>query len=331
MNRQAKIKGPLATQGNVNNVNWRANIIIVLAVIIIILLLFLIWPWVVGNNLENSIEGEICPPSTSILCDDFNPCTLDLITPICGNITNNGGGTSCQSFQCQNIPLSNGSCCSAEDVCYYDDPNKACVFGTCKSPDPTLCKGYCIGDDASTCPPLPFNIDTNVTTPIVSCMYNSCVTLFQFNSPIAVATSILDTSDATDITNLNIEACLESSCVVGRNGFLPFPEVQSICIFKWKCAPYIKIETFLKKRTNEEDKYNNDDDDDDKNQKNIFKFPIYGVDYNFYKKINNKINKMINNDKYPNFYNINRTNKNEIVDFKLNNIYKFTKKSIVSN
>jgi len=333
MNRekQAKIKGPLATQRNVNNVNLRTNIILVIEIIIIILSILLMWPWANINNTTNNIELNICPASTSILCDDFNPCTLDLIIPICGNITNNGGGTSCQSFQCQNIPLANGSCCSAGDVCYYDDPNKACVFGTCKSPDPTLCKGYCVGDDASTCPPLPFNINTNITIPTVTCLFNSCVTMFQFVSPIADATSILDTSVAAGITNLNIEACLESTCAINLDFGNPFPFINSVCIFKWKCAPYIDLLLFEKKRgllNYEEEKESN----------NKFKFPIHGgvTDYQFYNKINNKINKIIDNmgtsnHKYHNLYNNNNNNNSSNItrnfDFKLNTIYKLPTKS----
>jgi hypothetical protein len=328
-----KVKGPLATTGNVNSVNRRADVIIVLAIVIIILLFFLIWPWVVGRNTTNSIEGDLCPSTTSVLCTDFNPCTLDLITPICGNITNNGGGTSCQSFQCQNIPLANGSCCNGEDVCYFDDPNKACVFGTCKSPDPTLCKGYCIGNDSSNCPPLPFNINANLTTlvpPVTSCLYSSCVTLFQFHSPIADPNSLLDKSDSTNITNLDIEACLEATCNSQLDELNPPPPfITSFCVFKWKCAPYINVEVFEKKR------YINDEREGE-DEKNLIQLPIQGVtDYKFYKKINKELNRirlnMINDEQYRHIYNNNNYTNTNRKSFKFNSKnYKFPFQSVVS-
>lgn len=269
---------PLATGGNVARINRKLNWIIILAIVIIILLLlWWYWPWAIKSNINQS-NDLICPQYESILCFDADPCTLDLISDICGNVTNNGGGSSCTSKQCKNVPLADGACCNAQDYCYYPDDTKTCIDGTCRSSNASLCKGFCNGTNA-TCPPLPLTINPNNT--ITECIFNSCTTISLITAPVVNPYELIDTSNG-NITNLNIESCLTATCVRDTN----FDPVASVCFFNWACAPYLGINGPGKKRVIFDE------------NETIIKFPIIGqIDRN-YKLINNELNDVLSSLKH---------------------------------
>ena len=77
-------------------------------------------------------------------CNDYNPCTTNLLLP---------------DGSCAHRPMSNGTDCTAEDVCYRDsrherdedeerdsDRAKFCCDGTCVSRSPHSCRGHCRED-----------------------------------------------------------------------------------------------------------------------------------------------------------------------------------------
>jgi len=230
---------PTATQSNVSRVRTKSTFIIILGIIIIILLLIHFGLYVINNNNLNNIQNQLCIQQQSGRCNDFNPCTIDYIENICGNIS--GIGESCQSFQCVNVPLANGSCCNMDDFCYLNDPNKACVFGSCKSPDPTLCKGYC--NINSDCEIIPLNIITD--NYFTTCEFNSCVTtVLNALAFIPNPMSLLNATD--DFTNREIASCLQATCTA--NAF----DQDSICIYTYTCAPFLNV-TNKKKRFDEEE------------------------------------------------------------------------------
>jgi len=224
------------------NILTNTVIIIILCIIIIILSAICMGFGIATNNEVNGIDNRLCTTTESLACTDFNPCTRDIIQPI-----NCGGGSlsgpdSCASFECTNVPLANGSCCNQYDFCYYDDPGKTCLFGTCQSSDPTLCKGYCNEPEDCLVPiPLTVNVDAIDT----DCVFHSCVTIVTVATyPITNPFSLINTSNG-NLTALNISGCLMANCVSD------FLDDFTVCLYQWKCGPYVGLENEKKKKKRE--------------------------------------------------------------------------------
>lgn len=183
----------------------------------------------------HQIKQKSCSDTESSLCYRGNPCELALITYIgCDDcLTCRAPGSTCDKFKCEYYPLANGSCCNKNDYCYTDDPNKACVFGDCKSTDITKCKGYCNStdyDENYPCPQIPLVLSGGEEV-VSFCLYNSCVTqvvleAVYLDNPF----DLIDTTNTSNLTGSNMKNCLLGSC--------EFTEFGSVCVFTWKCAPY---------------------------------------------------------------------------------------------
>jgi hypothetical protein len=140
----------------------------------------------------------------------------------------------CPKDLCIHEPMINGSCCNKYDYCYYDDPCKKCVFGTCQSPNASLCKGFCNTD-----------ADCNITLPISaefilnSCVFNSCVTVFESVTPVPNPISLINTGNG-NFTALSIKSCISAVCFSSVSGD-PLSN-STFCYFTWNCAPFIGAE-----------------------------------------------------------------------------------------
>lgn len=251
-----------------SRVNAKTTAIVVL-VIVILVFGAVTMGYVIGGKSEvdniqkqfnTALKALQCrPQKQSLLCTDFNPCTMDYIEFPCPDHDrererekererdrdrererDRDGDRDrdrpphhekprCHDFLCKPpVAMANGSCCNQNDFCYTDDPNKRCVFGTCMSPDPTKCKGFC--NDASDClVPVPINPEIGLT--VQDCIQNSCVTvvgpLISGNDPFAIVES--DT-----LLDLNISHCLTASCVAFYVEGPPY-----LCFYYWTCAPFL--------------------------------------------------------------------------------------------
>lgn len=205
----------------------------ILALISFLLALALMGLAINSSRNADSIEGRLCTTTQSLLCTDFNPCTTDTITPIsCTDFDN--GLSSCVRYKCTHEPVSNGTCCSQQDTCYLEDPNKFCLYGTCVSANPYLCKGYCNSSDYTpgSCITIPTVSEVSLQTGS-TCVFNSCVT--------QIAVIFVDVTDpfalldvhTGNLTNLNITSCLNAECTYDNlNDF-------SVCTYTFKCALYV--------------------------------------------------------------------------------------------
>ena len=178
-----------------------------------------------------STRGEV-----SIDCWDGNACSVDIKTRIsCPSQIPN---TACDSYECSHIQLADGSECNQNDFCYADDPLKTCVDGTCRSPNASLCLGYC--DDNIPCcdlldPSCVFPYKLNLLNPgevYHYCAYNSCVTLVISDVPIPDPANLFVNANIGD---LNQSACIESVCTTDF-----FNDITA-CLYQWACAPYVSV------------------------------------------------------------------------------------------
>ena len=203
----------------------------VIAIILLALALgFAVASWLLANSIDSHALDQCSHSMESIYCNDYNPCTLDVISPVPCAL-----GSNCSAYQCTYIELANGTCCDQADFCYYPDPAKACVFGSCRSPDPTLCKGYCVSD--SDCIPITaVTPEVSVTT---SCVYQSCLTQFVIEGQVVDPLLLIDLTVAN---SSNISSCMDAICV---NQFF---FGLSTCTYQWNCAPFIDPLSDKKKR-----------------------------------------------------------------------------------
>lgn len=275
MNRPPLQLPPIALERNVTRANRKSNVTIVLEIIIIILLFIWLWWFISAYNASKHTVDLLCPLEQSTLCDDRQPCTIDYIQTACGNGSTTGGGVGCNSYQCINVPLANGSCCNEADYCYLPDPAKACVFGKCKSPNITSCKGWCNGT-ADFCPEIPTITDGSNTQ--TRCIFNSCVTQIVTLIPVANADDLLDINTGNK-TNLNIASCLDSSCVIDE-----LNDVY-ICYYQWNCAPFVNAQFESKKRNIFINQLH-------QQQNTTLYFPIKGIFDDEYLAVNSKLNEM---------------------------------------
>lgn len=252
----------------IREIDNKENGLIALAIAILI---FVIIGFGYIVHVNNSVEGlenaamEACRLSVlNASCNDYQPCTLDISTPVHCNL-----GAGCASFKCSYIELSNGSCCNQQDSCYYDDPAKACVFGTCKSANAALCKGHCLSDNDCLVP-LPLTLDPSAEV-FTSCIYESCTTQFIIDQQVPDPMSLLDINTG-NVTNLNISSCLDAICVNDFIGGI------STCLYQWACAPFIGILN-TKKRVIEQGS----------NMSSILRFPLKRLFGPSYEEVNRLI------------------------------------------
>lgn len=272
---------PLASKSNVARVSRKSTGVIILEVIIIILLLIHFGFFVnIFGDVER-IQNKECPLQQSDLCSDFNPCTIDYLETTCGN-RSDSGGINCKTYQCLNVPLANGSCCNRDDFCYTDDPAKACVFGQCKSPNASKCKGYCGNAtefDEGVCLDLPLTVDSNINT---GCFFGSCVTITVIVDPVSDPFSLLDINN-NNFNNLNTASCLQAFCTSNINaGF-------TACYYTWTCAPFINASNAEQKKRIESIEQKQQQLVDDNT---TFYFPIPNAYGSFYDEINHKLNEV---------------------------------------
>lgn len=234
------------------------------AVIIVVLLLVVI-VCAVNYKEINTIYLRQCETPNSprvdfTSCNDFNPCTLDLLTTFpgagCSNpntLYNQIAVSDCPKYGvCQSVPLADGSCCNTDDFCYEGDTDKLCSMGVCKPSDYTRCKGYC--QDVSECPTLPWiinneTISTQCWIPPDAPEFGSCVYLALVGGYVGDPYSLLDLATTLDYTNLQIGSCLSAQCTnyflkTGTFSYVEYTE----CAYQWTCAPYIYPVGPLKKR-----------------------------------------------------------------------------------
>lgn len=211
-------------------------IILFLEIVILILVLLLMSYAIVSSNNAADMQNKICLNTQSLACTDFNPCTADFITPVsCNGFDNELEG--CIQYKCVHVPVSNGSCCDQQDYCFLPNPNKACVYGTCLSPEPTECRGWCNTTEegsANDCPDIPLTPTSNGAA-ITTCTFNSCTYIVIISFVIiSDPLSMIDTQTG-NLTNLNISHCLVGYCTWDDvNQF-------SVCTYNWACAPYTPL------------------------------------------------------------------------------------------
>ena len=206
------------------SINNKENGLCLMDVIIIILLCialgFAVNTDAILNTIVNGVELQCDTQYESLLCNDYNPCTLDILSPVPCSL-----GSTCSPYQCTYLALANGSCCNHNDFCYYNDPLKTCVYGTCMSPDFTLCKGYC-NTDADCFPITALNPVVNTTT---TCVFHSCLTQFVVQTNVVSPLSLMNLTVAN---SSNISSCLSAICVND------FDAGFSTCTYQWTCAPF---------------------------------------------------------------------------------------------
>ena len=210
----------------------KASGLIFLALIILILAAAIMGVVIHMNKQANTIEQALCidcmAASANAVCNDFNPCTIDVVHPIMCP-TPEHKTTTCASYSCTHINMSDGSCCNQQDFCYTNDPLKTCNNGICSSPDPTKCKGYCVSVLDCTEAPIDPEISSEGECLNVVCMYSSCVTQLCLTEPLADPMSVFN---QTSLALMNESSCYEAVCVTDY-----FINI-TYCQYQWKCAPF---------------------------------------------------------------------------------------------
>jgi hypothetical protein len=213
------------------------------AILVIVILLLIGWAIILGltaatNTHANAIEKYLCNGKLDLHCDDFNPCTLDVIEPV--SCYDDGQQhrlvpPPCQSYKCKHYPLATGSCCTFSDFCYYDAPYKRCTWGTCAPQNTSLCKGFC--NTAADCQ-IPLNLTT--TNQETFCFFNSCITQTVLNPYWLIADpyTLLNTSGGSRVA-MATQSCLSAVCqpmgeTINSTGY-------NLCLFSWTCAPLIGV------------------------------------------------------------------------------------------
>jgi hypothetical protein len=222
---------------------------ILLGVIIVIILL-LFFPFYSSYGKINYIKEVQCQSdNTAIVSDDCltgNACQLGIKQRIDTGCASSGdvgsSGESCQQYQCTSVPLETGSCCNRDDFCYFDDPNKKCYQGVCKSLDPTLCKGYCTTDADCRTPEtqFPFQINDTAYNPAGPepyrrpvCIYNSCTQMVLFSGVTTDPLAMIYPYNGDKLL-FNFSKCASVVCVPT---FFP----DNVCAYTWNCAPYLNL------------------------------------------------------------------------------------------
>lgn len=240
-NESTEVKRKVTKQ--VNYGRDKAAYLLALAIIILILALLPYCPVFKARHKLSLFDDIPCEAAAigtiSLDCNDFNPCTVDVKEPLnagCGSLTFTPDGSSdsaCQLYQCKHYPISSGSCCEDTDTCYTSDPgSKHCFYGTCKSPNPALCKGYC--DIDSDCDAYPIPILVSDLFAFHFCAFHSCVTLVSgVFGPSPDPYSLMNSST---MELKNITSCIDAVCYTPMLGS---GHLSMTCYYTYKCAPYL--------------------------------------------------------------------------------------------
>ena len=177
---------------------------------LLFLIAILICCIVVGVIMGNWSNGNTDNTNKSIaVCNDFNPCTRDVILP---------------DDTCQHRPLMNGTDCM-NSVCFNEGAPAQCVCGECVAPR-HYCRGDCDIDDD--CPDLPISprLDASVEP---FCFAHSCIYAISGGFT-AQCESWID----FDIDN----PVLKEGCLFIRQEDLSIFDLSGVCFFRYKCAPF---------------------------------------------------------------------------------------------
>lgn len=163
----------------------------------------------------------------NVNCNDFDPCTNNLILP---------DGT------CIFRPFQNGTFCSHGDVCYNTSALSFCFNGVCTS-DRTFCRGFCNVD--ADCPELPFSSRLGPIIPEINCIQHSCI----YTIVGGITAECLSWIDF-DPTN----PVVAEGCLIFRFTDEGFTFPPGICFIRYECAPF---DFSMKKRElQQQDDYN---------------------------------------------------------------------------
>jgi hypothetical protein len=254
LSKEREMASTKTTQEKVTDLIFRSNwfeVMIIALAIVILVLVCLTWP-VASRSLNSvSLLDGVCTSGNTAVesdeCNDGNPCTLDIkqrVNTGCTRklfVNQSAEDGACQEYQCTNVPLATGSCCNRDDFCYFDDPNKKCYNGVCKSLDPTLCKGYCEVDDDCRNEfktiPLQINDTTYAAGYEPFCIFNSCTQFVSFNARFTDPLAMVYPYNG-NLSLFNFSKCVNVVCykpdLSGVSGF-------NTCLYTWKCAPYLNL------------------------------------------------------------------------------------------
>lgn len=269
-----------ATQADTDAINWKAWSILGIVIAILILLAIDtggVWStWSMVSTLSNAPP---CPVEDEA-CSDFDPCHVCVKRTLCAPPAGGQPVEECgRDFYCDCRPVPNGTCCNEQDYCYLPDPEKRCVYGTCVSPNQTLCRGAC-----------PYNTGTdtpcNATIPILQfggeypatetfCVLASCVTLFTVNGQWAQCDSFLDR------TSSNVSRAT-AACAACQPFQDPTTQTTS-CMCQWNCAPFGGFPFGRRKRAAEQS---------DSNVTIYFPLPP-SLTYSEYSQLNAQLNNIV--------------------------------------
>ena len=218
-------------QQRARTIDNKMTAIVVLGVVIVILAAiaagFIGATWKVLTEIQQLQCLDCATAQENFVCNDFNPCTIDVVNPIACPVPQARTST-CASFGCTHVNLSDGACCNQYDFCYNDDPLKMCFDGVCRSPNPMNCKGFCVDDGYCFDNRPPIEVGSECIS--WTCLFNSCVTQICVNVPIADPMIMFQTNT---LAQLNESSCYEAVCVNDYFDNLTF------CSYQWKCAPFI--------------------------------------------------------------------------------------------
>ena len=146
-------------------------------------------------------------------CNDFKPCTNDLVFP---------------DHTCQNPRFQNGTFCSPGDVCFNTSSMSFCIDGICQGPSRQWCRGFCNVD--GDCPDLPFSDRLSPTiVPEIDCIQQSCV----YTITGGITDQCLSWIDFTPDNPVVAEGCLTYRFTDAGYTFPP-----GICFIRYECAPF---------------------------------------------------------------------------------------------